>query len=79
MFIRKQGKYRDSKNNWILLMNIQMVCFWILFAGYFFIPVEMKRPLLFIMGGLIISFAVQVFGFHINPDLFKDKKPKEAN
>jgi len=79
MFIRKQGKYRESKSNWILLMNIQMVCFLILFAGYFFIPVETKKPLLFIMGGLIISIAVQVFGFLINPDLFKDKKPKEAN
>ena len=79
MFIRKQGKYRESKSNWILLMNIQMVCFLILFAGYFFIPVETKKPLLFIMGGLIISIAVQVFGFLINPDLFKDKKPKGAN
>jgi energy-converting hydrogenase Eha subunit G len=79
MFLRKQGKYKDAGKNWLLLMNIQMVCFWVLFITYFLVPDEMKSPLLMVMGGLIISFAAQVFGFMIKPEFFKVKKPEGVN
>jgi hypothetical protein len=79
MFLRKQGKYKEANSNWILLMNIHMVCFWVLFIGYFMIPIEMKSPLLIIMGVLMFSFAVQVFAYMIKPELFKDKNPEGVN
>jgi hypothetical protein len=79
MFIRQQGKYSESGKNWILLMNIHMVLFWILFIAYFMIPVELKTPAMFILGGLIISFAIQVFAFAINPGWFKSKQTKELD
>ena len=76
MFIRQKGKYKEAKANWIILMNVHMVCFWVLFVVYFLLPNDMKRPLLIAMGALIISFAVQVFGFMIKPDFFKVKPTK---
>jgi hypothetical protein len=79
MFLRKKGKYTDANRNWLLLMNIHMVCFWVLFTGYFIVPGEMKRPVLLAMGILIFSFAVQVFGYMIKPEFFKDKKPEGVN
>ena len=79
MFLKKQGKYKEANRNWILLMNIHMVCFWALFIAYFIIPEELKSPLLIIMGVLMFSFAVQVFAYMIKPELFKDKNPEGVN
>jgi membrane protein YdbS with pleckstrin-like domain len=71
--------FNKVEKNWIILMNIQMICFWILAIGFRFLPEGMKKPSEIIMGAMLVSFVILFLLCAVKPEWFRDKQTKGAN